>query len=72
MEREDSDPLLTVAEVAQDLGCSASTVRNLIHFQQLRALVKRNSVRPSFRVRRSDLEAYKRDRILDSMTDDWE
>lgn len=72
MERDDGDPLLTVAEVAQDLGCSASTVRNLIHFQQLRAVVKTNAVRPSLRIRRSDLEAYKRERIRDSMTDDWE
>ncbi len=72
MDRADEDALLTVAEVAQDLGCSASTVRNLIHGQQLRAVVRANAVRPTLRVRRSDLEAYRRDRILDSMVDDWE
>lgn len=73
MERDDGgDPLLTVTEVAQDLGCSPSTVRNLIHCQQLRAVVRMNACRPTLRIRLSDLDAYKRDRLRDSISDDWE
>lgn len=71
MERADDD-LVTVNQAAEELGLSPSSVRLLIHGKQLHAIVKVNAVRPTFRIRRSDLDAYRRERLRDSITDDWE
>ena len=51
------DKLLTVAEVAELLGCHFRTVHRLIHRQELRAV----KVGREFRIARQDYEAYLRE-----------
>lgn len=63
---------LTVGDVADRLGCSPAVVRELIRTRQLRALVKENDRRRTYRIRASDFESYRREHVRDSIEDDWE
>jgi excisionase family DNA binding protein len=66
------DPWLRTTDVAEELGITDETVRRLIHARLLRATVIVTGERRIFRVRRSDLEAFRRAHTRDSVSDDWE
>lgn len=66
------DRWMHTSEVAEELGVSVDTVRRLIGARRLRARVLLISGRPTFRVRRSDFEAFFSAHVRDSIRDDWE
>ena len=66
------DEWMTTTEVAQKLGVSAETVRRHIHERRLRALALVLGERSTFRIRRSDFEAFRASYARDTIEDDWE
>jgi excisionase family DNA binding protein len=67
-----SPEFLTIADVAERLGMSKGSVYELIRTRQLRALIKENEERRTYRIRRVDFDAYLASRVRDSFNDDWE
>lgn len=66
------DRWMHTTEIADELGVSPETVRRLIRARRLRATVLLVGGRPTFRVRRSDFERFRRTFTRDSTVDDWE
>ena len=64
---DESPQYLTVAEVAAE-----GSVYELIRTRQLRAMIKENAARQTYRIRRADYDAYLAARVRDSFVDDWE
>ncbi|MCE5337801.1 MAG: helix-turn-helix domain-containing protein [Methanomicrobiaceae archaeon] len=54
------DPLMTAAEAAEALGISVDAVRRLTRSGQLRGIKLGGNPRGRTRIRREDLEAYRR------------
>ena len=66
------DRWLRTTDVAEELGVTDETVRRLIHARLLRATVIAAGTRRIFRIRASDLAAFRRAHTRDSIADDWE
>ncbi len=67
------DAWMSTTEVAEELGVTPETVRRWIRDRRLRATVLIQSERATtFRVRRSDFNAFRDAYVRDTLTDDWE
>jgi excisionase family DNA binding protein len=63
---------LTVSEASEELGISPALVRELIHRRELRSSILLAATRKTYRIRRADLDDFRRRRVRDSFEDDWE
>jgi excisionase family DNA binding protein len=63
---------VTTGAAAEALGVTAETVRRYIRTGRLRAQVIGGGERPTFRIRRTDLEAFLSTYARDTAVDEWE